>query len=169
MEEGIWAGLGEVIPVTTKLVKLDEDLQRGVKQGKAFIADTPEELAEKIGVDPRVLKENIDEYNHYCDKNHDDLFAKDPRYLRPVRTAKFYGVKSQALIMATLGGIKINEKAEVQNKQSEVIPGLYAAGNCAGGIYGDSYDVSNTTGGALSFAINSGRIAGENALKYISQ
>ncbi|MBW2216342.1 MAG: hypothetical protein JRF34_04020 [Deltaproteobacteria bacterium] len=49
-----------------------------------------------------------------------------------------------------------------------VIPGLYAGGSCAGGLYGDTYDAS-AAGTTLGFAINSGRIAGENALKYIGK
>ena len=70
--------------------------------------------------------------------------------------------------MGTLGGIKINHKTEVLNKSQEAIPGLYAVGNDAGGMYGDSYDVV-LSGSTLGFAVNSGRIAGENAAKYIKQ
>jgi fumarate reductase flavoprotein subunit len=54
----------------------------------------------------------------------------------------------------------------VLGKNNEIIPGLFASGNCAGGLYGDSYELE-TSGGALGFAVNSGRIAGENALKLI--
>ena len=66
----------------------------------------------------------------------------------------------------TLGGIKINHKIEVLDRDFNVIPGLYAGGSCAGGLYGDTYDAS-AAGTTLGFAINSGRIAGENALRYI--
>ena len=48
------------------------------------------------------------------------------------------------------------------------IPGLYAGGNCAGGMYGDTYDAV-TSGLTLSFAVSSGRIASEYALKYIGE
>jgi fumarate reductase flavoprotein subunit len=68
--------------------------------------------------------------------------------------------------LGTLGGIKINEKTEVLDRNDRVIPGLYAVGNDAGGLYGDSYDVI-TSGASSGFALNSGRISGENALKYI--
>ncbi len=67
-----------------------------------------------------------------------------------------------------LGGIKINHKTEVIDKDFNVIPGLYAGGNSAGGMYGDTYDAS-AAGTALGFAINSGRIAGEEALDYIDK
>jgi hypothetical protein len=38
--------------------------------------------------------------------------------------------------LGTLGGIKINERTEVLDRNDRVIPGLYAAGNDAGGLYG---------------------------------
>jgi fumarate reductase flavoprotein subunit len=65
-----------------------------------------------------------------------------------------------------MGGIKINEKAEVIDKKDKVVPGLYAGGFDAGGMYGDSYPIKTASGLASSFALNSGRIAGKNALKY---
>jgi fumarate reductase flavoprotein subunit len=70
--------------------------------------------------------------------------------------------------LGTLGGLKINEKTQVMNKNWDVIPGLYAAGTCTGGYEGDTYDLA-TSGGTLGFAINTGRIAGENSLKRIGK
>ena len=69
--------------------------------------------------------------------------------------------------MGTLGGIKINEKTEVLTEDFDIVKGLYAAGNCAAGMYGDTYDLY-TSGGTLGFAVNSGRMAGENAVKFIN-
>jgi fumarate reductase flavoprotein subunit len=169
IEEGTMFGLGEVFPPTTKLDRLEDDLNRGLKEGKVFMADTPEALAQSFGADGRVLKETVDEYNRCCDGRYDHVFAKNPKYLLPVRDPKFYAIRCGVFLMSTVGGIKVNHRTEVLNKQNGVIRGLYAAGNCAGGIYGDSYDVTNSTGGALSFAVNSGRIAGESALAYIGK
>lgn len=152
-----------------KFVELNAEIERGIRQGKAFVANTLEELAQKIGVDGKVLEGSIDEYNRFCEQKHDDIFAKDPNHLQPVKRPRFYAIKCCFTLTATLGGIKINEKTEVLNKRREVIAGLYATGSCAGGFYGDSYDMVNTTGGALGFAINTGRIAGENVLKYIGK
>ena len=45
------------------------------------------------------------------------------------------------------------------------IPGLFAAGNDAGGWESETYCVL-LSGSKFGFAINSGRIAGENAAKY---
>ena len=72
------------------------------------------------------------------------------------------------MTLGTLGGIKINHNTEVVDKGDNIIPGLYAVGNDASGMYGDSYNIY-LSGGTLGFAVNSGRIAGENALKYIGR
>jgi fumarate reductase flavoprotein subunit len=52
---------------------------------------------------------------------------------------------------------------EVLDKQNKPIPGLYAAGVVAGGWQGETYCVT-LSGTASGFAINSGRIAAENAI-----
>ena len=60
-----------------------------------------------------------------------------------------------------MGGVEINEKAQVLDVNGNVIPGLYAAGEVTGGIHG-----SNRLGGnALADITVFGRIAGENAAK----
>jgi fumarate reductase flavoprotein subunit len=130
-----------------------------------FVAETLDELARKMGIDGPALQKTVEEYNGFCAKGHDDQFAKEPVYLRPVRTPKFYGFKCYTDFLCTCGGIRINEKTEVLDGNDEVISGLYAVGCDAGGMYGDSYDVV-ASGIGSSFALNSGRIAGENALKY---
>lgn len=168
MEKGIDLGVGVMVPVTTKLVNIDQDLARGVEKGYAFIGKSIEDLAKKIEVNPKNLQATIDEYNASCATYRDKLFAKDPKYLQTVKESRFYAIKLFPATLGTLGGIKINYKTEAVNKDNQSIPGLYATGNCAGGMYGDSYDLK-IPGGTLGFAVNSGRIAGKNVLKYIGK
>ena len=60
-----------------------------------------------------------------------------------------------------MGGLEINTSAEVINKDSEIIEGLFAAGEVTGGVHG-----SNRLGGnALADITVFGKIAGENAAK----
>jgi fumarate reductase flavoprotein subunit len=156
--------------VSPKIGDLDADIKSANDEGRddACMADSIAELANKMKVDAAVLQQTIDEYNRGCDKGHDDLFAKNPRFLRPVRQPRFYAFRCSPGGYGTIGGIRINERAEVIDKDSEAIPGLYAAGDCANGTH--TYDYSLVYilwGSTLSFAINSGRIAGENAAKYV--
>jgi fumarate reductase flavoprotein subunit len=57
----------------------------------------------------------------------------------------------------------------VLDKKSAVIPGLYAGGFDAGGMYGDSYPIGVSQGLSSAFALNSGRIAGRGALEYLGR
>jgi fumarate reductase flavoprotein subunit len=139
------------------------------KTTELFTADTVEELAGKMGVNPATLKATIDEYNGFCEKHHDDLFAKDAKYLYPIKGPKYYAIKARTVFLGTMGGIKINENTEVIDKKDAVIPGLYATGFDAGGMYGDSYAIKCASGLSSAFATNTGRIAGKNALKYIEK
>ena len=167
MEEGTDMGTGRIYPPGKRL-NIGEALKEALetKAPDVYAANSVEELAGEIGLNPTVLKATVEEYNGFCAKGHDGLFAKNPKYLRPLKGPKFHALKSNLVFLGTLGGIKINHKMEVVDKKENPIPGLYAGGMDAGGIYGDSYDVI-TCGGTLAFGVNSGRIAGKNALKYI--
>jgi len=172
-EQGIDVGLGVFAPKGTKIPCVVDAIQASIDKDEAWVCNSLEEMAEKAGMDYETLKENVDEYNASCDKGHDDLFAKNREYMKAVRTPPFYAIKGHPTHVGTLGGIKINHRTEVIREDSatglDVIPGLYAAGNVAGGMYGDTYDASHTLGLTLAFAVNSGRIAGESALKYLGK
>lgn len=129
------------------------------------VADTLEELAQWMGTDLATLNATIEEYNAACDAGHDGVFGKDRKYLQPVRTPPFFALKGHVNICDTIGGIKINERMEVVSTEGASIPGLYSAGVTTGGWEGETYDF-NLTGHLVGFAINSGRIAGENAYGY---
>ena len=60
----------------------------------------------------------------------------------------------------------INERMEVLDNQDNPIPGFYAAGVITSGWESETY-CSDLNGSAFGYAINSGRIAGENAAKFV--
>jgi fumarate reductase flavoprotein subunit len=170
-EEGLDHGFDfNLFPPTTKIVNLDAQIESCLAKGNenVFTANSLEELGNKIRVNPDGLKKTLNEYNKFCEKGHDDLFAKDPRFLHPVQQPKFYAFRLFPSFFATVGGIKINEKTEVLTKEYEAIPGLYAIGNDSNRLYGDTYDLW-VPGSGLGFAMNSGRIAAENVLRYIGK
>jgi fumarate reductase flavoprotein subunit len=155
----------------TKLTGFEEAMQAAEKTGskEVLMADSVEELAKKMGVDSHVLLDTIAEYNNFCEKGHDSTFAKDPQYLRPLTGPRFFAIKAHTVCLGTIGGIKINHKTEVLGKNDRVIPGLYAGGYDAGGLYGDSYPIQVGSGTSAGFALNSGRIAGKNLLEYLGK
>ncbi|MDO5531960.1 FAD-dependent oxidoreductase [Sutterella sp.] len=165
-DSGIDLGVGVMVPVSTKLVNFEKEWDAAVKAGWAFKADTLDGLAKITGMDPAKLKKQVETYNASCAIRHDEEFAKDPKYMREVKTGPFYAIKSVASSLGTLGGIKANERFEVVTQEEDPIPGLYAAGNDVGGVYGDSYDLL-MAGSTVGFAVNSARIAVDSAEEYI--
>ncbi|WP_108651345.1 NADH-dependent flavin oxidoreductase [Dongshaea marina] len=136
----------------------DATIEREIKEGIIIQADTLEELAEKIGVPEAELTETIKQYNSYVELGHDPEFHKSAFGLK-VEQAPFYATPRQPSVHHTMGGLKIDTRARVINKEGEIIPGLYAAGEIAGGIH-----AGNRLGGnALIDIFTYGRIAGESA------
>jgi len=169
MERGIERNVGLKNMSGTRLTRFDDELKVALEKRNPDIAvaDSIKALAGQIGMNPAVLTKTVEDYNRACDGGHDALFAKDPRYLRPVREPRFYAMKAYTVFMGTLGGIKINHRTEVLDNKERVIPGLYAVGTDAGGLYGDSYCFLPASGATLGWAINSGRLAGRHALEYL--
>lgn len=152
-----------------------KDFDREMKQAldeknpNIFVVDSISELAGKTGLNEARLTQTIEEYNNACETGRDEIFHKSARYLRPVRRPKFYAFRlSQNFAFGSLGGIKINYKTEVMSNNFDTIPGLYAAGLDANTIYGDTY-LFYLPGNTLGFALNTGRMAGENAAKYAAK
>lgn len=124
-------------------------------------ANTIAELAAKINVSQPVLEQTISRFNAAV-KNGSALDAEPPKkaFAYKIETPKFYAFYPLVPgITLTFGGIKINEKAEVQEPDGSIIPGLYAAGECAGGLYYEDY----IAGAALANCLVMGRIAGYQA------
>jgi fumarate reductase flavoprotein subunit len=130
-----------------------------------MVSDNWDEIAAWMGADPKTLKDTVEEFNSFCDKGHDDLFGKDKKYLVPLRKGPFYAVRYRALMVDTIGPVRVDEHMQVLNKQGNIIPGLYAAGVITAGWEGHDY---HNFGSALSFTVTSGRIAAESSAKYLA-
>ena len=143
-----------------------DDFQKEVGKDTVKIADSWEEMADWMGVDATVLKASIEDYNTGCDNGYDPIYGKDCVYLKPLLTPPYYAIRCYPGLLTTIGGIKINEHMEVIDKHDAPIPGLFAGGNDTGGWVSDTYDI-NLAGVTFGYAINSGRMAGENAAKYV--
>lgn len=141
----------------------EEILARGSKN--FFKADTIEELAIQLGIDPEALAATVDDYNDYCD-GRDEEFFKNYRYLKKLKKGPFYAGAFHPGGYGTVGGIRINENCEVCDKDFMPIRGLYAAGADSCNIYEDSY-MFLLPGNSMGYAVNTGRIAGMEAAEYV--
>jgi fumarate reductase flavoprotein subunit len=166
---GFIRGCGEIfVPRGKGMEGLDKELSKQIEKGGAFTSESLDEISAWIGAPRGALRKTVDEYNALCDRRYDDIFVKDPQYLQALRTPPFYAIKFGGTVLGTMGGIKINYKMEVLNKSDDPIPGLYAVGADTGGWESDTY-CAVLSGSAFGFAMNSGRIAAENASDYVQQ
>lgn len=147
-------------PTAKTTNNFNETIEELIEQGRAFKADTLEELAKKIKVDPASLVKSVEEFNKAVETGGKDAFGRT-LFDKKIDTAPFYAGPRMPTVHHTMGGIEINSNAEVLDKNGKIIPGLYAAGEVTGGIHG-----SNRLGGnALADITVFGKIAGENAAK----
>ncbi len=134
------------------------------KKGLLTEGASLEELAQKLGMPAADLKASVDTYNSYQASGKDpDFNRKGDDMPRAIATAPFYAVEVGPAIHHTMGGIKINTKAQVINKSGSVVKGLFAAGEVTGGIHG-----GNRLGGnAVADICVYGKIAADSALEFL--
>jgi 3-oxosteroid 1-dehydrogenase len=113
----------------------------------AVQADTPRELAQKLGIDADGLEATLERWNRSAREGGDPDFGKgsrpwavrltgDPSYpnpcVGPIEKPPFFGVK---LVPVGVGinshGLETNARAQVMHVSGRPIPGLYAVGNSA--------------------------------------
>lgn len=159
---------GTVFTFGTPGVPMDEARSQLESLGSVHVADTVEELAESVGLDPAALKATVDEYNGFCEAGEDPIFGKAAEYLTPIDEGPFWILEVADGYYTTVGGLEINEKLEAIDNEHMPIKGLYVGGCDTGSLYGDSYDVATAPGSQASWAINSGRLAMKNAGEYLA-
>ena len=145
----------------------DEYLEMNWKRGNQdiMIYESLEELCEGMGIDRRLI-DTVKEYNdNIKNLKGDPIFHKDPAYLMPIEGSRYYVARFKRHAYGVMGGMRINYRAELLDTQTDPIPGLYGAGNDVNCLYTDTYPFA-LSGNTSSFAINSGRIAGQEAAKY---
>ncbi len=126
------------------------DAIRGIESGDAFKGDTLEELAFKMKVPAKNLKKAVQTYNETINKGINNPIIKPP----------FWSARTSMSIHYTMGGLRINSKAQCLDRTGNVISGLFAAGECTGGIHG-----KNRIGGnGICDALTYGMIAAESAI-----
>jgi len=143
-----------------------KEIKKLEAEGEVKIADDWDDMARWTGADPMILRNSIAEYNSGCKSGHDEIFAKDKNCLAPLHNAPFYAIRAIAHCGETMGGIKVNERMEVLDVNGNLIPGLFAAGVITDGWMPQTY-CTDMFGSACSYAMNSGRIAGENAAEFM--
>lgn len=121
--------------------------------------ETIEELAAAQGIHEEGLKATLAEFAKSAE-NQSDEFGRAV-FQTDLSQGPYYAVQLTPAMQGTFGGVLIDEETRVLDTQNQVIPGLYAAGECAGdGLYGANPVPTNCV---------FGRIAGTNAAAFAKE
>ncbi len=142
---------------------VDGMLEEQVGRGTVLRADSLEHLAARMGVPPDRLSTTVAVYNEGCALGHDSHYGKRSDVLSPVATPPFYATELRlSHVAVTAVGLRIDSEARVIDDLGRPVPGLLAAGECTGGVVGETYVGS---GNSITNAFVFGRIAGRTAAK----
>lgn len=138
-----------------------------IKAGYTVQGETAEALAEAIiangdKMNAENLEKTLTEWNEMVANKKDTQFERQT-FAQPLDTAPYYAIKVSPGVHHTMGGIQINEFAQVLDKEGNVIDNLFAAGEVTGGVHG-----ANRLGGnAVADIVVFGRIAGNSAANNV--
>ena len=165
------ASLPETVEATKKVSvgKRDGRIQKWVsaildemvERGAVVKADSLDELAELMGIPVDRFLGTVELYNKDVADGADTHYRKRPDVLRPVATAPYYATEMRmAHVALTAVGLRIDAQARVIADDGSAVAGLFAAGECTGGVVGDVYVGS---GNSITSAFVFGRVAGTSA------
>jgi flavocytochrome c len=127
---------------------------------------TGKELAKEIGCGEDALNKTFTSYNKYANGEEKDPHKKKFFHNFPVEVNDdFHVAQMEPVLHFTMGGIEINDQAQVLNSQGKPFDGLFICGELAGGVHG-----ANRLGGSsLLGCVVYGRVAGASSSKYLFQ
>ena len=105
-------------------------------QTNTHVANTLEELAQKLECDPKTFVASVKRYNELCKSGKDDDFGKPADKMVPIEKAPFYGIHRRVRISTLCSGMLVNEHHQALDADGKTIEGLYIVGNLGGGFYG---------------------------------
>ena len=153
---------------TLGLERIDEVIVTDVP---AVTAETIDELAVRLGLDPGALEQTVAEFNAAVGPGEFDPYVFDGKSTRglsppksnwafPLDSPPFVAYPLTCAITFTFGGIRTDSSARVVGPSGAPIPGLYAAGEVTG-VYYNEYPSGTSVLRSLTF----GRLAGANAAR----
>lgn len=138
-------------------------------------ADSIEELAEKLALDPEQLVKTVSQFNDACGDTENfhpteldgvattGIEPAKTNWAHPINTPPFYGYPLKTGVTFTYLGLKVDENAQCSCDQGK-ITNLWAAGETmAGSILGKGY----LAGFGMTIGTVFGRIAGKEAANYV--
>jgi fumarate reductase flavoprotein subunit len=146
---------------TISLSWIPRVLQEQLGRGRVLMAESIGKLAVAMGVDAAALERSVKRYNALAQAGLDADFGKAARCLKPLAAPPYYAVEVRpAIAIVTGAGPAIDGSTRVLRPSGDSVPGLFAAGESTGDVYGRYYVGS---GYAIASALSLGRVAGREA------
>jgi tricarballylate dehydrogenase len=138
-------------------------------------ANTIEDLADQLLIDPVGLRKTVDDFNWACQpgdfnpsvldgKHTDGVTPPKSNWALPIDTPPYEGYAVTCGITFTFGGLRIDANCRVQDTETRPIPGLYAAGELVGGLFYYNYPGGTGLMAGATFGRLAGKYAAELAL-----
>lgn len=157
------------VPPNYPIPNIDEVIESAKRHGVCYQADTLEDLAKQLNIDPAKLTATVQKYNDYCRSGADADFRKDPRFLTPINNrGPYYAFLGAPYCYSTTGGLDVDTGFRVlKGDHATAIEGLYAAGtDCLGVLLTEKKAYVTYGGLAQGWAFTSGRLAGAGAARF---
>ncbi len=153
-------------PLLEEVGRMDEFEAKASEKGPFYKADTIEELAEQMGMEPAVLRATVERYNGFCKNGEDEDFGKPAGSLIAIDEGPYYAVVDTLVGFDITGGVKTDINARVLNADGNAINGLYAVGLASSR---DFFSTAYVGGGSLLIGATMGITAAEDAASYIGK
>jgi 3-oxosteroid 1-dehydrogenase len=134
--------------------------KKHLRSGYLKVSDTIEGLAEQCGIDPAGLAAEVDRFNQYAatgrepdfgrgdspiDRYYGDPAVKPNPCLAPLDKPPYCAIELWPGDLGTKGGLVTDVHARVMREDGSPIEGLYATGNCAASVMGNTYAGAGAT------------------------
>jgi len=149
----------EQVKLANKAV--EQYISRNLTIEAATIAD----LAARLKMNADNLAATLQNYNMAVAAGADKEFGRVTALRRPIAVAPFYAVRIAPGIHHTMGGVKIDQDTAVLDKEGDIIEGVWAAGEVAGGVHGGNRIGGNAVADIIIFGITAGRQAAAHKFK----
>ncbi|MFQ6029797.1 MAG: FAD-dependent tricarballylate dehydrogenase TcuA, partial [Dehalococcoidia bacterium] len=138
-------------------------------------ANTIEELAARLDIDPQGLAKTVQEFNAAVrtdipynptvkdGRRTEGLELDKTNWAETIDTPPYLGFAVTTGISFTFGGVKINNRGQVVTNAQDPIPGLYAAGEMVGGLFYYNYPGGSGLSAGMVFGKLSGTSAAQDA------
>lgn len=158
------------LPEKSAYLIFDQSVRNRVKAiefydhiGLVVTGKTVRELAEKLDLDPKSLTQTVNDWNNAVASKQDNQFDRTTGMDRQLIEKPFFAIHIAPAVHYTMGGIHIDKKTHVLDGNGNIIQGLFAAGEVAGGLHGNN----RVGGNSIAETVVFGRQAGQQSAEHL--